>query len=177
MKSRAHLWQQLDKTLRQIAHRSILVLGGDFNTPLAGHGNSPTKPPLDTLEFSGLVKKYRLGSVRTHDGGPTFIGTQGASTIDFVFLRQIQFDPARQGKCLRDTPLACWREVPDHFPILSSISLGWTCWHAKKPLASRFDPRAHVPGVEPADLALADLRTRPEPPAPCLPTCHACQTL
>ena len=138
MKSRAHLWQQLDKTLHQIAHRNILVLGGDFNTPLAGHGNSPSKPPMDTLELRSLVKKYHLGSVRTHDGGPTFIGTQGASTIDFVFLRQIQFDhPARQGKCLRDTPLACWRETPDHFPILSSISLGWTCWHAKKPLASR----------------------------------------
>ena len=135
-KFRRIFWQKLDQLMHQMAHRNVLVLGGDFNCPLTGHGTPPAVMPPDAFDFQNLIKKYHMGTVRAHDGGPTYIGSQGASTIDFVFLRPAQLDyPARQGKRLTNVPLACWREQPDHFPILCSISLGWTRWHAKKPRA------------------------------------------
>ena len=138
LKCRANFWQKFDMLLHQMPHRNVLLIGGDFNCPLAGHGRLPTKPPVDISEFEGIVKKYHLGTTRAHDGGPSYIGSQGESTIDFVLLRQTQLDyPARQGRCLTDTPLACWREQTDHLPILCSISLNWTCWFARKQTSTK----------------------------------------
>ena len=80
MQARATLWKTLDGLLDTLAFRNLLVLGGDFNCPLRGHGPPPACPPTDQQEFEGLTQN-------THDSGPTFIGSQGNSTIDFLSER------------------------------------------------------------------------------------------
>ena len=135
--NRATFWTQLDQVLHTIAHRNTLLLGGDFNS-LTGHGPPPASPHADCQDFEGLIKKYRLHTTRTHDGCPTFQGLQGNSTIDFIFLRQQQMDaPAHAGTRIRNFPLASWRGTQDHLPIVCSIPLSWTCWFARRPVATR----------------------------------------
>ena len=132
--ARALIWHKLDGLLHGLAHRNILCMGGDFNCSLPGHGPKPSNPSADVEEFAGLLRKYHCHTVRSHDGIPSFIGATGRSTIDFVFMRSSQMDrPAHNGHCLQEFPLAAWRTVVDHRPILVSLPLTWTCWHAKPP--------------------------------------------
>ena len=134
MTSREEVWTHVDHVLHTIAHRNVLVLGGDFNCSLPLQSSMTTGQYPDAAEFSGLIRKYHLHTVRTHDKGPTFKGPQGQSTIDYIFLRQVQMDSyAHQGSCIRDFPLASWRGFQDHLPVLCSVSLGWNCWFAKRP--------------------------------------------
>ena len=135
MQARTTLLSQLDHLLGRIAYRNILVVGGDFNCP------------LDQSAFAGLLKKFMLHSSRTHDKGPTYIGPTGSSTIDFLLFRKAQMDSlAHHGRSLKDFPLASWREVPDHMPIVSSLPLSWTCWFAKPHSAIRLSrtTKAHL---------------------------------
>ena len=134
MTSREEVWTHVDHVLHTIAHRNVLVLGGDFNCSLPLQSSMTTGQYPDAAEFSGLIRKYHLHTVRTHDTGPTFKGPQGQSTIDYIFLRQVLMDSyAHQGSCIRDFPLASWRGFQDHLPVLCSVSLGWNCWFAKRP--------------------------------------------
>ena len=131
-KARTNLWTQMDFILERVAFRNLLVIGGDFNCPLPGPDSTVHRAHPDQQQFAGVLKKHNLHTTRTHDGGPTFIGNQGSSTIDFLFFRKVQMDSlAHHGRCLKDFPLASWRESPDHLPILSSLHVGWNCWYAK----------------------------------------------
>ena len=123
MQTRATLWKTLDGLLDTLAFRNLLVLGGDFNCPLRGHGPPPVCPLVTSKNSKacGLIKKSMLHTARTHDSGPTFIGSQGNSTIDFLFFRKIQMDSlAHHGKCMQEFPLASWRELLDHRSITGS---------------------------------------------------------
>ena len=134
LEARQTLWMQLDGLMHGLAHRNIMLLGGDFNCTVMGHSPTPAKPMPDADELSGLLKKYHCQSVRTDDGTPSYVGAAGQSTIDFIFMRSTQMDKlTRTGQCLKEFPLASWRAVIDHRPIVTSLSLAWTCWFAKRP--------------------------------------------
>ena len=127
--SRAAIWNAIDAALCRVPFRNILVLGGDFNCdPKPCQATYSAYP--DVLEFQELIKKYSLASVRTHDSQPSFIGPNGHANIDFILMRQCQLDgEARRGHCVTDFPLASWRQMPDHLPIVTSFPTGWKCWY------------------------------------------------
>ena len=138
--SRLQVWKAMDQLLHSLAHRNVLIWGGDFNCSLPGHGTPPANLQADFREFEGLLRKYHLHTMRTHDGHPTFVGPQGSSTIDFLFQRRQQMDgPAHEGRCLREFPVASWRLGIDHRPLIASTSLAWKCWFARRPPATRLN--------------------------------------
>ena len=135
--ARGLVWSSLDQLLHSLASRNILLLGGDFNCAIQGHGRRPLWPTADESDLQELVRKYHLSTVRTHDPNPTYIGHGSNSTIDFVFMRQQQMDAlSREGHSLTLIPLASWKDAEDHLPIVCSIPLGWKCWIAPKHLAN-----------------------------------------
>ena len=130
MVSRGQLWERLDRLLHTLARRNLTVLAGDFNCPIDSHTKSSTPP--DQYEFLELLKKYHLGSVRGHDAYPTYHGPQGSSSIDHVLLPKAQLDAyCRRGHALRYFPIASWRTIRDHVPVVCSLPLNWRCWYHK----------------------------------------------
>ena len=60
LEARQSIWMQLDGLLHGLAHRNIMLLGGDFNCSLPGHGPAPSAPMPDVDEFSGLLLSDRV---------------------------------------------------------------------------------------------------------------------
>ena len=140
--ARAHFWNRLDDTLGIIPFRNILVLGGDFNCDLEPRFARNSAYP-DVAELQEISKKYSLATVRTHDSQPSFVGPNGTAYIDHVPMRKCQMDgETRQGRCIKNFPLASWRVHPDHLPIVTSFPLGWKCWYQPSAKPS-FPKRMH----------------------------------
>ena len=128
--ARGEVWNQLDRLLHRLARRNLTVIAGDFNCPLKSQSKLSTHCPTDMYEFVELTRKYHLGTVRAHDHTPTFIGHQGHSIIDFVLMPTCQMDAhCRNGRTLPDFPVASWRAIRDHLPIVCSIPMSWKCWY------------------------------------------------
>ena len=134
LEARGELWTHLDQLLHRLAKRNITILAGDFNCPVMLPGVPNPSAPADAHDLSELLKKYHLGSVRCHDASPTYIGAQGTSSIDHIFMPKAQMDGlCRLGRSLPDFPVACWRAIRDHVPVTSSVNLGWRCWFHRPP--------------------------------------------
>ena len=131
--SRHELWQKLDEMIQRLPFRNVALIGGDFNcTTNADRANSSELYP-DALEFTELLRKHNLSTVRSHDNTPSYQGPTGHANIDYVFMRRSQMDgEAHQGKCLPMFPLASWRSIPDHLPTAVSFPVGWKCWYQPK---------------------------------------------
>lgn len=126
MKSRLEIWNTLQQLLHQIPVRNTLIIGGDFNTSLAG---GPKATPSDADLLRNLIKDFALADLRTRNNVPTYVGPRGSSTIDFIFMRKAQCDKiARQANCLTTFPLCQAREYPDHRPLLCSVPADWKVW-------------------------------------------------
>ena len=137
IEARGGVWTQLDTLLHSIARRNLMVVAGDFNCPLTPKNDKST--PDENLELRELIKKYHLGSVRGQTNAPTFFGAQGNSCIDHVLLPQAQMDAqCRRGRTVPNFPVAAWRTIRDHVPVISSLPLQWKCWFHRPPQTHRF---------------------------------------
>ena len=121
MDARGDVWTKLDRLLHRLPCRNLRIIAGDFNCPLQAPSQS-THCPADMSDFVELTRKYSLGSVRAHDGSPTYIGPQGQSVIDHVMLPRPQMDGhCRRGRKIPDFPVASWRAARDHLPIIINL--------------------------------------------------------
>ena len=123
--SRAEVWSSLDTILTHLPIRNVLVVAGDFNTDL--HRQSPE--PQDAWELRELCRKHTLATVRTYDHAHTFEGPGGTSSIDHVLMRRCQQDAqVKHSRVYQTFPVAGWRGLRDHLPILSSLPVSWKVW-------------------------------------------------
>ena len=84
--SRHDFWLQLDALIKRLPFRNVALIGGDFKRDtLVNHAASSDSYP-DALEFSEILKKHSLTTVRTHDSTPSFQGPNGHATIVFVLM-------------------------------------------------------------------------------------------
>ena len=124
LEARGEVWTKLDHLLHRLPCRNLRVIAGDFNCPLKAPTHS-AHCPSDMFDFVELVPKYSLGSVRAHDGAPTYVGPQGHSIIDHVLMPHSQMDGhCRRGRTLPDFPVASWRaNRPPPYHFLGSYDL------------------------------------------------------
>ena len=123
--NRAEVWSSLDTILTHLPIRNVLVLAGDFNTEL----QRQTPEPQDAWELRELCCRRTLATVRPHDSAHTFQGPGGASTIDHVLMRRCQQDEqVRHSRVFKSFPVAGWRALRDHMPILCSLPVSWKVW-------------------------------------------------
>lgn len=127
MKARAHLWDTLYKVIQSLPIRNTLLLGGDFNTSLVSKRGSVMQ---DVSRFRNLIHDLGLVNLCSRQAVPSFVGPQGSSTIDYLFMRKIQSDRVASGAvCLPHFPLLQDRDFPDHRPLLCSIPLDSKTWY------------------------------------------------
>ena len=127
MKARANLWDLLYKVLQSLPVRNTLLLGGDFNASLST--KRATVEP-DVLCLRNLLHDFGLINLRSRQAIPSFVGPQGSSTIDYLFMRKIQSDCKASGAlCLDQFPLIQDRDFPDHRPLLCSFPVDWKAWY------------------------------------------------
>ena len=123
MKARANLWVLLCKVLQSLPVRNTLLLGGDFNTSLSTKRGT-VEPDVSCLR--NLLHDFGLINLRSRQAIPSFVGPQGSSTIDYLFMRKIQSDCKASGAlCLDQFPLIQDRDFPDHRPLLCSFPVDW----------------------------------------------------
>ena len=123
--SRAEVWSSLDTILTHLPIRNVLVVAGDFNTDL----HKQPHEPQDAWELRELCRKHTLATVRPYDHAHTFEGPGGKSTIDHVLMRRCQQDSqVKHSRVFQSFPVAGWRALRDHMPILSSLPAHWKVW-------------------------------------------------
>ena len=75
IRKRAHFWQKLASLLSSIPRRHLLLMLGDFNTPLAAtspaiHGpcvpEAKHSAPTDVPDFAALLEAHQLMALNTH---------------------------------------------------------------------------------------------------------------
>ena len=114
LNTRRAVWETLHESLTHLPFRNRLVLAGDFNTSIVSNAH------VDANELKQMIQHHGLGSLlQSRNNQPTFYSQNGNSQIDFVFGRQCQLDShAKTGIVDVQTPLASWREAPDHRPLI-----------------------------------------------------------
>ena len=178
--ARGEVWIALDMLLHRLARRNIQVLAGDFNCPMDARGSASALLPPDHHEFVEITKKYFLGTVRAHDHSPTYIGPLGTSSIDHILMPKAQMDARnRRGCAVADFPVASWRMVRDHVPIVCSIVLGWRCWYSKPAASSKITKsdltviseawKSNTPGIEALQATLSEQIASFQPDLDALP--------
>ena len=136
LRKRAHFWQKLASLLSSIPRRHLLMVLGDFNTPLAGtssviHGpcvpEAKHSAPADVPDFAALLEAHQLIALNTHrrDSVGTYkpyLGDDSFTQIDFIFTRGCTADAvAKQAWTLKTFPLQAHLKGFYHLPIRASV--------------------------------------------------------
>ena len=136
LRKRAHFWQKLASLLSSIPRRHLLLMLGDFNTPLDAtcldiHGpcvpEAKHSAPADVPDFTALLKAHQLLALNTHrkDSVGTYkpyLGEDSFTQIDFIFTRGCTADAtAKQAWTLKHFPLQAHLKGFFHLPIRASV--------------------------------------------------------
>ena len=136
LRKRAHFWQKLASLLSSIPRRHLLLMLGDFNTPLDAtcldiHGpcvpEAKHSAPADVPDFTALLKAHQLLALNTHrkDSVGTYkpyLGDDSFTQIDFIFTRGCTADAtAKQAWTLKHFPLQAHLKGFFHLPIRASV--------------------------------------------------------
>ena len=136
LRKRAHFWQKLASLLSSIPRRHLLLMLGDFNTPLDAtcldiHGpcvpEAKHSAPADVPDFTALLKAHQLLALNTHrkDSVGTYkpyLGDDSFTQIDFIFTRGCTADAAaKQAWTLKHFPLQAHLKGFYHLPIRASV--------------------------------------------------------
>ena len=98
-RARAELWTRLGESVRHIPRRHMLLVAGDFNTPLdqaapfvcASDAKFSRALQRDKNAFQGLITDLRLVAIHCKQCyRHTFIHGSRATRIDFMFMREHQ---------------------------------------------------------------------------------------
>ena len=161
----------LTRVIQQVPKRSLLIIGGDFNTSCAcsaPHIGAQLLPPpprwaTDQEDLQAMVLGLDLCVLNTFQSGHpphTYCWGTQRSHIDFIMIKRDLADGhSRQSHAKHDHPLGCWRGGARHFPVHASIPVTWRPWsqssqdtaakaidrHAiADALAGKDDPRVQV---------------------------------
>ena len=136
---RQRWWECLETTLSRLPRRHVLAIAGDFNCSLTrqthhiGHmgyhwqgetHQGPTHGDSDT--FLHIIRTYDLNVLNSWQPslGPTYIGQQGHSRIDFCLTRHHMADGcSRAVKYLWNAPFKS--SLQDHCPIFFQLNRYW----------------------------------------------------
>ena len=136
LRKRAHFWQKLASLLSSIPRRHLLLMLGDFNTPLDAtcldiHGpcvpEAKHSAPADVPDFTALLKAHQLLALNTHrkDSVGTYkpyLGEDSFTQIDFIFTRGCTADAtAKQAWTLKHFPLQAHLKGFFDLPIRASV--------------------------------------------------------
>ena len=132
-------WTKFDTLLRSLPTRHVLAIAGDFNCalpenrPYVGTGNFKWQGNLhcgaqhgDSDQFIRIIRDHGLNALNSwdHSLGPTFVGSNGCSRIDYCFVRHHMADGlAKQVRYLRQAPFLT--DQQDHCPMLFQLRKCW----------------------------------------------------
>ena len=135
---RQQLLTQLKDYLVHLPKRNTLILAGDFNTSmttLPGFAASSTfqwkggrtqgAQHSDTSDLMQVLQQHGLVALNTWNGthGPTFVGPQHVSRIDFLLTRRHSADhAAKKVRQVTDFPMLLDQ---GHVPLLTSMPKSW----------------------------------------------------
>ena len=136
---RSRWWECLETSLRHLPTRHVLALAGDFNCSLpmenshVGHKGYHWQDGMregthhgDMDIFMHILRTFDLNVLNSWhpQNGPTYIGLNCSSRIDFCITRQHMADGAsRDVKYLWDAPVK--ESKTDHCPILFQLNRYW----------------------------------------------------
>ena len=135
---RRQLLTQLQDYLGHLPKRNTLILAGDFNTSLTtmpGYvasatfqwkgGRTQGAQHSDTSDLMQVLQQHGLVALNTWNGthGPTFVGPQHVSRIDFLLTRRQSADhAAKKVRQITDFPML---QDQGHVPLLTSMPKSW----------------------------------------------------
>ena len=135
---RQQLLTQLQDYLGHLPKRNTLILAGDFNTSLTtmpGYvasatfqwkgGRTQGAQHSDTSDLMQVLQQHGLVALNTWNGthGPTFVGPQHVSRIDFLLTRRQSADhAAKKVRQITDFPML---QAQGHVPLLTSMPKSW----------------------------------------------------
>ena len=127
LKKHQQVWTQLRECIAHIPQAHMLLISGDFNTPLeysVGHvfSHDPKyhrAAQIDRSLLQDLVRDYDLIAVHAqHKYVPTFVHGDHSSRVDFALMRRIQIRWHQvQAVHLPDFDFLCANQGPRHIPL------------------------------------------------------------
>ena len=135
---RQQLLTQLKDYLVHLPKRNTLILAGDFNTSMTTlpgfvasstfqwkGGHTQGAQHSDTSDLMQVLQQHGLVALNTWNGthGPTFVGPQHVSRIDFLLTRRHSADhAAKKVRQVTDFPMLLDQ---GHVPLLTSMPKSW----------------------------------------------------
>ena len=135
---RQQLLKQLKDYLVHLPKRNTLILAGDFNTSMTTlpgfvasstfqwkGGRTQGAQHSDASDLMQMLQQHGLVALNTWNGthGPTFVGPQHVSRIDFLLTRRHSADhAAKQVRQVIDFPML---QTQGHVPLLTSMPKSW----------------------------------------------------
>ena len=120
MKERRAVWNKLQRTLRGLPIRSLLVLGGDFNlslevsSPVTGSGVLTAEGGREVREERAkvmeMLQEMQMTVLNTWSKPrPTYIHPTGSTQIDFIVVRRRNADKLSKLSRPVGLGLSAWR--------------------------------------------------------------------
>ena len=135
VQKRHGIWQALDRCVRSVPQRELLIAGGDLNTqvspqsPYVGPGTgmlSKDRAP-DAKELINVLRTNHATLLNTwsarQDEAHTFRFGTHAAQLDYIIIRQKDVNmQAKQSRPIANCPLGAWRHLGGyHIPLKASI--------------------------------------------------------
>ena len=135
VQKRHGIWQALDRCVRSVPQRELLIAGGDLNTqvspqpPFVGPGTgmlSKDRAP-DAEELINVLRTNHATLLNTwsarQDEAHTFRFGTRAAQLDYIIIRQKDVNmQAKQSRPIANCPLGAWRHLGGyHIPLKASI--------------------------------------------------------
>ena len=157
---RRTVWRKLDVAIQGTPHRSMILLGGDFNasllphSPHVGHGVLAGSAGIDLEQerhaLNELFCRHRLTVLNSWGRRQaTYEHPTGNSQIDFLVVRQQVADGISKKAGPTSSGLAEWRKA-GHRLVSGSLRAEWRPWK-------------RMPGQQPRGPVLQKLDSREEP--------------
>ena len=141
MKERRSIWNKLQRTLRGLPVRSLVVLGGDFNLsmevlgPVTGSGviagSSDREAREERAKVLDMLRELQMTLLNTWAKPlPTYLHPTGNTQIDFLAVRRRNADKESKMAQPIDLGLTGWRGC-GHRPLVASLRSVWKPWKCK----------------------------------------------
>ena len=165
LSKRNTVWKKLDKAIHGTPYRSMILLGGDFNTSLAPHppnvghgilqGSTAADLEQERLLLNEFFCRHRLSVLNSWGRQQaTYERPTGNTQIDFLVVRQQVADSSAKQAGPVDSGLAAWRRA-GHKLLGGNLRATWKPW--KEASANRTTKQAK-PAADPREKSIVALR-------------------
>ena len=123
LNKRQRIWDCLRTCINHTPTRNLLVLGGDYNTPLDFDGQHIFTKDPKYAKAAQIDRDNRLAAIHTRVFHPTFVHGDHNTRIDFVLMRKDQISWSRlQPKHHPDFDFLFGNQGPRHYPLSFHLS-------------------------------------------------------